>query len=808
MARHNLPAHLPSLIGRDEMLSEVADRVLKEGLLTLAGTGGSGKTRLAISVAASVLDDFPDGVWLAELAPLADPELVPSLVATSVGVREQTGRPIRDTLIDELRSRSLLLVLDNCEHLVDVCATLAADLLRSCPGLRILATSREPLRIASERVVLVPPLAAPNAGQEATIEELSTNPAVRLFMERAQAVQPALSLTPETRRAIAGICARLEGLPLALELAAARTRVLPPEQIMARLDDAFRLLVGGSRAAAARHQTLKATLDWSFQLLDRNAQQGFESLAVFAGGFDLEAAEAMWSSGRGGDFDPLEMLTGLVDRSLVVAQPRDGSMRYRLLEPVRQYAEQRLTERGAWEASRTRHARYFQELAAKAEHGLQGAAQELWVARLELEHDNLRAVLRRCLDAGEGETTLRISSALLHFWRHRGYRNEGRRWLEEALAAGGAVAPAIQANAVQTAAQMAYAVGDYQGARTHLETAVRLFKQLDNRAGLGTALPFYGRLLARTAQTPAEYEHGKATLWDAIRINREIGDHWWAGMSMLLLGNSTWEHIELEEATVVLEEAEALLRQNGEGHLHGHVILQLGGVTRDQGDLDRAQQLIEQSLVRSRAIQCLDGTAEALYFLAGLTRQREDATLAAKHAVECLLLKHRLGNTAEMLACVELLGGLECDQRHPERAVRLFAAASKLREGIGLPRPPTLRLGFERDVAGARAALSAPAFNRAWAAGESLNVDQLVEYARQTNPVSPATLPDLLSQREREVVALIVRGLTNRQIAEELIISERTADGHVTHILAKLGVATRAQAAVWAVEHKFAGFRG
>jgi predicted ATPase/DNA-binding CsgD family transcriptional regulator len=813
----NLPAHLPSLIGREEAIALVRDRLLEaeRGLLTLTGTGGCGKTRLALAVAGEVLDsmEFPDGVWLVELAPLDDALLVPGAIATSVGVKEQPGRPIRDTLLEDLRLRTLLVVLDNCEHQVETCAALADDLLRTCPGVRILATSREPLRIHGERVWRVPPLPTPDAHVMVAAEEVEKNPAVRLFVERAQAVQSGFTLTAENSQTVAGICIRLDGLPLAIELAAARARVLTPQQILARLDDTFRLLIGGSRTAPTRQQTLRATLDWSYLLLDDTARHRFDSLAVFAAGFDLEAAEAISSGDSGAGADALEMLTALVDRSLVTAQPVAGAMRYRLLEPVRQYAEARLVERGAWEPMRRRHTEYFLGLVEAGEEGLKGTDHEVWRARLELEHDNVRAVLRRCLDAGGATTAGRIGSALKNFWRQFGHRNEGRHWLEDALDRGSDMLPTVRAEAVQTAAEIVYSNGDYGGARVWFERAVDNWRALGDRAGLGSSLGYYGRTIVLTAHTADEYGRGKALMEEAIAVSQQTGTLWWAAWSMHFLGASAWEHAELELAARALAEGEAILTQLGESHAHSHLIALLGAVLRDQGDLDRGQQLIEQSLAASRAINCQDGAAVALSLLAGLTRLRGDAVLATKQAIEGLVLQHRQTNDAlgaRLAGCVELLGGLACMQGQSERTARLFGAAATVRHNSSVPMPPISRATYERDLAIARGQLGSRRFGAAWAEGAQMNVGKLVEYASEALndvPQPRAAASDLLSQREREVVALLARGYTNRQIADELVISGRTADGHVAHIFAKLGLATRAQAAVWAVEHQLATAR-
>jgi DNA-binding CsgD family transcriptional regulator len=511
------------------------------------------------------------------------------------------------------------------------------------------------------------------------------------------------------------------------------------------------------------------------------------------------------------------VLTRLVDRSLVhpversgtrvTAQPHVAGMRYRLLEPVRQYAQDRLTERGAWEATCKQHAEYVVRLAEQGEKGLKGADAEVWVARLELEHDNVRAVLRRCLDAGEPEIPLRIGSALRNFWGQFGYRNEGRRWQEEALAIEADLAPTVRANAVLTAAAMAHALGDYRGVRTWFEQAGAYWRELGDSATLSLALGYYGRAVVATAQTPADYAQGKALLEEAIAVCREAGTAWWPANAMLFLGISAWEHAELELAATILAEVEAILRQNGDTHGVSHVTLNLGGVLRDQGDLLGAQRLLQESLGVSRAINCEGGAGVALYYLAGLTRLQGDPVGAAHQALEGVLLQHRVGNTSFLVNGVELLGDMACEQGQAERTVTLLSAAATLRQHTGVPIPPILRPAYERDLATARGAIGSNRYAAAWTAGSAMTIDQLVEYAREAEAVPPRneTSADPLSQRERQVIALLARGSTNRQIAEELIISVRTADAHVAHILAKLNLSTRAQAAVWAVGHQPVG---
>ena len=806
----NLPAHTSSLIGREGEIQAVSALLCdpEVGLVTLTGTGGGGKTRLALAVAAQALtsERFTDGVWLVELASSHDPLLVADVVATSVGVRERAGRSMRETLLDHLRSRALLLILDNCEHLVQAVAELADDVLRACPGVGILATSREPIRVAGERLWQVPPLRVPDsrAADAKTIAGISS---VQLFVERAKAVRSTFTLDDQSASAISGICARLAGLPLAIELAAARAHVLTADEIVARLDDAFRLLVSGNRMAPARQQTLRATLDWSYDLLEPADQELFERLSVFAGGFDLEAAEVIWSdSGTAFTRDALEVLTGLVDRSLVTAQPHACGMRYGLLEPVRQYAQERLHQRGSWDASRSRHANHYLHLTERAEDGLKGPLAEEWQARLQLEHDNVRAFLRRCIDANEPEIPLRTGSALRNYWQQFGFRAEGRRWLEDALALPGEVPPAVRGNAVQTAAVIAVHVGDYRSAKSRFEQAADLWRGLGDTAGLSSTLVYYGRVLAAVAETHDDYERGKLLMREGWQLNLDAGNTWWAAQALFFIGISAWEHAELDVANTVLCEAEEMFTALGDSHTHSHLMSQLGGVLRDKGELSRATEMIERSLSEARAINCLAGCAQALYFLGGADRLRGDRVLAAEHALESALLFHQVSDSAGLLNAMELIGGILTDKGLAAQAVVVFSSASAARQRAGMPRPTIIRQAFEGDLGTARAAVGNARFTTAWAEGSAMSIDQLVAYAR-TADQTESQRSEPLSQRERQVIALVTRGYTNRQIAEELVISERTADGHVNHILSKLGLSSRAQAAVWAVEHQLVAGR-
>ncbi|MEJ7816454.1 MAG: AAA family ATPase, partial [Rubrobacter sp.] len=424
---NNLPLELSSFVGREKELAEVKRLLEDTRLLTLTGAGGCGKTRLALAIASELLEGFEDGVWMVELVPLADPSLVPQAVASTLGVREEPGRSPTETLSDYLGSKKLLLVLDNCEHLIEACAALAETLLRSCSELRVLATSREALGITGEVAWPVPSLSLPDLRRLPAVESLPQYESALLFVERAEAVKPDFALTEQNAPAVAQVCYRLDGIPLAIELAAARVKVLPVEQISERLDDCFRLLAAGSRTAMPRHRTLHATMDWSHELLPEAERTLFRRLSVFSGGFSLDAAEWVCAGEELERDEGLELLSHLVDKSLVVAREEGGEARYRLLETVRQYGWERLSESDEAVEFRERHAGYYLALAEEAEPELKREGQVAWLERLERERDNLRAAMRWLLGRGELEEVARLGWALWLFWGIRAHFAEGRR---------------------------------------------------------------------------------------------------------------------------------------------------------------------------------------------------------------------------------------------------------------------------------------------------------------------------------------------------------------------------------------------
>ena len=470
---NNLPQQATSFIGRDKELAELKRLLAKARLLTFTGSGGCGKTRLSLQVAADSLERFPDGVWLVELAPLADPGLVAQTIATALGLKETPGKPIVQTLTEHLEDKRLLLLLDNCEHLLDGCAKLVDTLLGKLPQVRILASSREALGIGGEQSYRVPSLSLPDLKQAHTPTSVAPFEAVQLFSERAILSRPDFQITPQNAAALVSICHRLDGIPLAIELAAARVRSLSVEEINRKLDQRFRLLTGGSRTALPRQQTLRSLIDWSYDLLNASEKLLLQRVSVFAGGWTMEAAECVCIGAGVENAEVLDLMTSLADKSLVLAEEGDGQMRYRLLETVRQYAREKLIESGNGEALRERHRDYFLALAKQAQPKMMGIEHATWLRRLEDEHENLRAALDWSQMEERSDAGLQLCAALHRFWWARGYLSEGREWCIRALGKAGAEAQTQErADALNVAGVLAYHQGDYPAARASDEESL------------------------------------------------------------------------------------------------------------------------------------------------------------------------------------------------------------------------------------------------------------------------------------------------------------------------------------------------
>ena len=762
---NNLPQQTTSFIGRQKQVEEVKALLGKARLLTLTGAGGSGKTRLSLQVAADLLTGDGDGVWLVELAALSDPALVPQAVADVLGIKEQAGRSIQGTLVEALKPKRLLLILDNCEHLVAACASLASDLLRACPDVHILASSREPLNVAGEQTYQVPSLTLPDPKQQQTVESLSQFEAVRLFIERAQAVQPSFAVTNANAPAVAQVCFHLDDIPLAIELAAARVRSLSVEEINARLDQRFRLLTGGSRVALPRQQTLRALIDWSYDLLTEQEKLVLMRICVFAGGWTVPAAEAVCVGDGVEPWEALDLLMALVDKSLVVMEPAGDGTRYRLLETVRQYAEECLRGTGEAEGTRDRHLSWCIALAEAAAAQLRGPDQGTWLARLETEHDNMRAALAWGEGAAIGpHGAVRLVAALCRFWYVRGHWSEGRSHLEAALARNG-MGQETQAQMLGTLGFLVHSLGESTAGRAYLEQALAINRAIgkqsraaSNLIGLGfltlsqgqvaAARAFFEQSLAITreigdrrdelinlnglgniAYEQGEAEAARSYFMQALAISREIGERRGAAGNLNNLGNIARDLGEGDAARSWYQQSLAITREIGERWIEAANLNGLGSVACDQGDCAEARSHVEQSLAITREIGDRSKEVWHLSDLGQISRLEGDLVEARALCVQSLTLASRLGEITDITYTVEERAALAMAENAPPRAARLAGAAQAAREGISAILPPKQRRTHEKTVAAARAALGEDAFTDAWNAGRAMTMEQAVEYA-------------------------------------------------------------------------------
>jgi predicted ATPase/DNA-binding CsgD family transcriptional regulator len=810
-ARGNLPVQLTSFVGREAAVAELARRLAAPTrLLTLTGAGGVGKTRLALRVAEGVAESFRDGVWVVELAPVHDPALVPHEVAAVLGVDERVDQPIGPALIESLRERRLLLVLDNAEHLVAACAELAYALLRACPGLQILATSRQPLGVAGEVLWRVPSLSVPDPERGADAAALLGSEAAALFLDRARSAAPELAVTAQSAAAVAQLCWRLDGIPLALELAAARVGTLGVQQIAARLDHAFDLLTRGSRDSLPRQQTLRATVDWSHDLLAEPARTLLRRLSVFAGGWTLDAAEAICADaadgaegGRIGGEAVLDLLSDLVERSLVLAEGQGDQPRYRLLETIRQYGEQRLQESGEEDETRRRHRGWFLALAGRADADLYGATPAAALDRLESEHDNIRAALRWALDEGAdaeaAEEGLRLAVACAYFWQIRGHRDrsEARRWLDLALARAPAAPPALRASAFNWAGTMAVGALDRAAAARMYRSALTLWRELGYERGIAESLTGLGS----AARSRGDYAEAEELLGEGLSIARRLGDHAVAASALRHFAWSAQADGRPEQADALATEALEQFRAAGERHMVGHVLDLIGEIARDLGDCERAELALHEANELLDAAGCEEGAALSEVHLAQVAHQRGDRAAAVRRSSDGLRLMHRLGIMRDTALSLEVHAGV-IGREHPTRAAQALGAAEALRERLESPMTPAERARHEREVAAIRGQLGEERFAAGRREGRAMPIDEAVAAALSVAPAAGATRLGPLTQREWEVARLVGEGLGNRDIANRLVISERTAERHLENIRAKLGLNTRTQIAAWTAQRE------
>ena len=733
---NNLPVQLTSFVGREREMAEVK-RLLSTGrLVTLTGPGGSGKTRLALEVAGELVEEYTDGVWWVEHDSLEDGSLVPQAVATVLRVREEPGRALVDTLVDHLKVKELLLVLDNCEHLIEACAALVSTLLRACAKLRILTTSRERLNIRGELAWSVPPLSVPiDPKRLPPLEELRQYEAIRLFIERARFSQPGFAMTDQNAEVVTQICQRLDGLPLGIELAAARVKMLSVEQIHTRLGDRFRLLTAGRRTALPRRQTLRATVDWSYELLSEGERVLFNRLSVFIGGRTVEATEVVCSPATGEDglaplgIDVLDGLASLTGKSLIQQEEGvGGEPRFMMLATLHEYATERLHESGEAQVLRRRHAEYFLALAEKAEPELSGAEQERWLEWLEAEHNNLRAALRWVEESGEAEMGLRLGGALWRFWMVRGHYSEGRERLARLLSLAGASGrTAARAKALNGAGSLADSQGDYAAAHSLYEESLTISRELGDKRGIAAALNGLGIV----AWYQGDYAAARSLYEESLAIRRELGDKQGIAKSLNNLGLVALGLGDYAAARPLYEESLAIIRELGDRQLIAYSLGNLENVALGKPDYVAARSLYEESLEILRELGDKGGIAESLTNLGSVACKQGNYVAARPLYEESLAIFRELGDKRAIVYTLEGFVALAAAQGQPERALHLAGAAAALRETIGAPLPPTEQEEFERHLEMARQTLDEEAAAKALANGRAMTLEQAIEYALQ-----------------------------------------------------------------------------
>lgn len=817
----NLPVVLTSLVGRQRELQKLETLLRGTRLLTLVGTGGSGKTRLGLALAESNRVKFRHGAWWVDLASVTGRELIAGTVASALGIAQSPGQDAAATVARHLRSRAALLVFDNCEQIAAGCAELIEQLLRSCPELTVVATSREVLGVPGERVFRVDGLRLPAHDDDAA-------EAVELFTRRARAMTPDFSIGPADRAAVARLCRQLDGLPLAIELAAARVGILGAPEIARRLGQDARVLRHPSRAAPARHQTLQATLDWSYQLLTGQEQILFRRLSCFSGSFTLAAAETV---AAGDDLDMVGLITALAGKSLVLVDGQGAEYRYRMLETIRQYGKRKLAESGEEPAAHAAHAAFYLRLAGQAHAGLDGADQVRWLDRLELEHDNLRAVLRRTLsegaegaegaegtegtegaepDPGQAALGARVAVFLWPFWYRRGYYNEARSWLERAAAAAlrsPAAAP-VRAAALTGAGVLAFLQCDYLVAAERLSKARALYEEEGDQVGLATTLQRLGSI----AREEGRYADARKLHEESLAIWAELGDAAGVAASRDYLGFSAWLAGDAVRAMDLCGQAVAAFRAAGLRQETAAALINQGVATYLSGDQQRGAALLQASLEIAMQLGYQEGIAWALHELAVIVAD-DDPAATTDMLAESLEIHVGLGDRWRMASVVETIAELVVAAVDPSLAVTLLGATAALRKGLGTPIPPAERPACDRCVRMLREAMGPypGRFRGAWQQGELMQLGELVDLALraiktvQDRSPSDAGLADRpsageagehgLTERELEVLRLLSQGRTNREIGAELLISTGTAGVHVSNILRKLGVSSRVQAA-------------
>ena len=893
---NNLPVQPTPFLGREKELAVVGDLLHREDirLVTLTGSGGCGKTRLGLQVAAELSDLFADGVFFVNLAPISDPAYVVPTIVETLGLWEGVGQSLLERLKEELRQKHMLLLLDNFEQVVSA-AEQVATLLVACPQLKVLVTSREVLHVRAEHEFVVPPLALPDPKQLPDLTVLSQYASVALFILRAQAVKPDFQMTSANARAIVEICARLDGLPLAIELAAARMKLLTPQALLARLGQRLQVLTGMSRDVPARQQTLRNTIEWSYNLLNEQEQRLFRQLSVFVGGCTLEAVEAVHSALGDGDSAEqiLNRVASLIDKSLLQQseQTVEGQeSRLMLLETIREYGLECLTANGEVEIARRVHANYYLALAEEIEPELVGAEDKKWLDQLERENDNLRAALNWLIDCQDVEAFLRLGGALETFWTARGYENEGRQYLERGLTTPAPISSAVRAKALNAAGALALSQYDIDKAEELCREGLKLYRSLGDKGRIARST----YLLGSVAGMRGNFTSARSLLEEATVLFREEGIEWGTGDIFFAMGVIAFDEGKYAQASSLFEESLSVFRKVGNKGSIVYALFQLARVTFTQGNFTKSQALAAECRAFSQEISFKLGIGLALFQLARVTFAQGDSTRARSLAEECLTLcrnepkdkagiayalgllgqvelyqgnivmahslieeslgffkdevedrrglvealfhlgrvaslqkdstraralyeesyviAKEMGNKLLIASCLEGLASLAATQGETTWGTYLWGAAESLREAIEAPMLPIERDDYMCSVAAARAKLGEKLFAAAWAEGRSMTPDQA--FAARGTAISTTIVPDGphpakvaisypagLTAREVAVLCLVAQGMTNEQVADQLVIRPRTVNTHLTSIYGKIGVSTRSAATRYAMEH-------
>jgi predicted ATPase/DNA-binding CsgD family transcriptional regulator len=813
MTYTNLPVELTSFIGRERELAEVKHLVSTSRLVTLTGAGGCGKTRLALRVAAEAADRFEDGVWWIELAVWIDPALLPQAVLQALGLPESPSRTPLDLITEYFQAKHSLLVLDNCEHIIDACARLVSHLLQSCPQVRLIVTSREALNIDGELAWIVPSLQIPNIQSRSPISDLDKYDAVQLFVARASTLVPDFALTEQNADAVMKICQRLDGMPLAIELAAARIKVLRVEQIAERLDNTLQLLTQGRRSAPSRHQTLRATMDWSYNLLSEAEKKLFQRLAVFTGGFTLEAAEGICVGDGVEPGDILELVASLLNKSMLIsvewkAKSQDlseGALRYRFLEPIRQYALEKLVEAGQEASIRDRHLSYFHDWLQTTETKFYTTEQLMQLANIDRELDNIRAALQWALKT-QPLTAMRIVSSfmLIGFWNVRGYTTEGRRWAEQALKQTETdLTPetlGVRARALTGVAYLTMTQGDNQSASHLVAEAIPILRAQNDELGLARALFVQSAALAFLGQSSL----ARAAAEESREIGFRLDDPFTLAVSLPIMAAALFRVGEIATAQRFMQEALANSSRLGSPLPLALSRWTAGMVAYSQGNLKAARQAMEESLAFVQQVGDKHRINMVASDLAHILRQMGDMHEAEKLYVEAIYGWRDYGQPGAIARCLECLAFIAIAEKRDQQAARWLGAAEMIREASHAEMIRPEQEEYQHEVTILRGRMHPNEFTISWSEGQTLPLQKVIVEVEQlrARPQVRIQDPNTLTPRELDVLRLLVQGLSDAQIAEKLVVSRRTVTTHLTSIYGKFGVNSRSAAIRHALDHK------